>query len=507
MGAMRGLRDSDRSAGVILHPTSLPGPYGIGDLGREAYRWVDLLADSGTSLWQILPLGPTGYGDSPYQCFSAFAGNVNLISPDLLVDDGLLPGIDGPGLPADHVDYGTVIPWKRTLLAEAHRRFIAGEGDPAIRDSFERFRVEQVWLDDYALFMAVKAAFGGGTWQDWPDEFRLRETGTLATFRQEHADDLERIRFSQFLIFRQWGSLHDHAAQAGVRVIGDLPIFVAGDSADVWASPERFLLDAKRHPLVVAGVPPDYFSSTGQLWGNPLYDWDHHAETGFMWWADRLRSAFELADIVRIDHFRAFADYWAIPADADTAIEGEWRDGPGMAIFDALRERLGDLPIIAEDLGDLSDKVPALLEQTGFPGMRVLTFGFSTDESDPFLPHNYPVRTVAYTGTHDNDTTLGWWNSAPAGEREFARRYLSLDPADPVGGFLDALWDSRAMFAIAPVQDLLRLGSSARMNTPGTTDGNWRWRLLPDQLVDDRIAGQLRDLNDRYGRVSGSHVS
>ncbi len=504
---MQRLRASDRSAGVILHPTSLPGPYGIGDLGREAYRWVDLLADSGTSLWQVLPVGPTGYGDSPYQCFSAFAGNANLISPDLLVDDGLLPSVDEPGLPADHVDYGKVIPWKRMILDEAYQRFSAGEGDPTIRDSYERFRVEQTWLDDYALFMAIKAAFGGGTWQDWPDEFRLRETGALATFRRRHAVDLERIRFAQFLFFRQWESLHRHAKERDVRVIGDLPIFVAGDSADVWASPERFLLDSKRHPVVVAGVPPDYFSATGQLWGNPLYDWDHHAETGFKWWADRLQSAFDLADIVRIDHFRAFADYWAIPADADTAIDGEWRDGPGIVIFDALRQRLGELPIIAEDLGDLSDKVPRLLEQTGFPGMRVLTFGFSTDESDPFLPHNYPVWTVAYTGTHDNDTTLGWWNTAPAREREFARNYLSLNEEDPVGGFLDALWESRAMFAIAPVQDLLRLGSAARMNTPGTTDANWQWRLLPHQLSDGPIMEQLSERNDRYGRASGSQVS
>ncbi len=504
---MEELRGDDRSSGVILHPTSLPGPYGIGDLGVEARRWVDLLAESGTSLWQILPVGPTGYGDSPYQCFSAFAGNVNLVSPDLLAVNGLIDPPSPPGFPDDHVEYGDVIPWKREILATAFAGFEAGHGDPGLRDEFERFSDEQNWLDDYALFMAIKAAHGGGSWQDWPDEFRLRETGTIGSFQRIHADAISRIRFSQFLFFRQWGSLHRHATENGIRIIGDVPIFVAGDSADVWASPERFRLDDERRPTVVAGIPPDYFSETGQLWGNPLYDWDHHVETGFAWWADRLRSTFEIADIARIDHFRAFADYWEIPAESETAIDGVWRDGPGMVFFDAVRERLGALPIIAEDLGDLSDKVPELLAETGLPGMKVLTFAFSTDESDMFLPHNYPVEAVAYTGTHDNDTTLGWWRTAPDDQREFAARYLSIDPDDPVGGFLDGLWGSRAMFALAPMQDLLRLGSSARMNIPGTTDANWQWRLLPSQVADDGVAMQLRGLNDRHGRASGSQVS
>jgi len=504
---MEELRADDRSSGVILHPTSLPGPYGIGDLGVEAHRWVDLLSESGTSLWQILPVGPTGYGDSPYQCFSAFAGNVNLISPDLLAADGLIDLPSPPGFPGDHVEYGDVIPWKRELLASAFAGYEADRGDPGLSDEFERFYDTQNWLEDYALFMAIKAAHGGGSWQDWPDEFRLRETGAIESFRRRHAATISRIRFSQFLFFRQWASLHRHATESGIRIIGDVPIFVAGDSADVWASPERFRLDDERRPTVVAGVPPDYFSATGQLWGNPLYDWEHQAETGFAWWADRLRSTFEIADIARIDHFRAFADYWEIPAESETAIDGVWRDGPGMAFFDAVRGRLGALPIIAEDLGDLSDKVPALLAETGLPGMKVLTFAFSTDESDMFLPHNYPVETVAYTGTHDNDTTLGWWRTAPDDQREFAARYLSIDPEDPVGGFLDGLWGSRAMFALTPMQDLLRLGTEARMNIPGTTDANWQWRLLPSQVADDGVAMQLRGLNDRHGRASGSQVS
>ncbi|MFV9673229.1 MAG: 4-alpha-glucanotransferase [Acidimicrobiia bacterium] len=504
---MEELRGDDRSSGVILHPTSLPGPYGIGDLGPEAHRWIDLLAESGTSLWQILPVGPTGYGDSPYQCFSAFAGNVNLVSPELLASDGLIDLPLSPGFPDHRVDYGAVIPWKREMLSNALTGFNAGLGKPQLREDFDRFSDEQDWLDDYALFMAIKAYHGGGSWQEWPDEFRLRETGSIESFRRRHRNAIEQIRFSQFLFYRQWGSLHRHATDSGVRIIGDVPIFVAGDSVDVWASPERFRLDSKRRPTVVAGVPPDYFSATGQLWGNPLYDWDHHAETGFAWWAERLRSTFEIADIARIDHFRAFADYWEIPAGSETAIDGAWRDGPGMAFFDAVRERLGSLPIIAEDLGELSDQVPELLARTGFPGMRVLTFAFSTDETDSFLPHNYPVETVAYTGTHDNDTTLGWWTSAPAKQREFAARYLSIKPNDPVRGFLEGLWGSRAMFALAPLQDLLRLGSSARMNTPGTTDANWQWRLLSGQVADDGVASQLRDLNVRHGRASGSQVS
>ena len=504
---MEELRGDDRSSGVILHPTSLPGPFGIGDLGPEAHQWIDLLAGSGTPLWQILPVGPTGYGDSPYQCFSAFAGNVNLISPELLASDGLIDLPPSPGFPDDRVDYGAVIRWKRAMLLNAFTGFQAGLGDSTLRSEFERFCDEQNWLDDYALFMAVKSAHGGGSWQDWPEEFRLRETGTIETFRRRHVETISQIRFSQFLFFRQWASLHRHAADSGVRIIGDVPIFVAGDSADVWASPERFRLDSKRRPTVVAGVPPDYFSATGQLWGNPLYNWDHHAETGFAWWADRLRSTFEIADIARIDHFRAFADYWEIPAGADTAIDGVWRDGPGMAFFEAVRERLGALPIIAEDLGDLSDKVPELLTRTGLPGMRVLTFAFSTDESDSFLPQNYPVETVAYTGTHDNDTTLGWWRSAPESQRVFAARYLSLDLDDPVAGFLEGLWASRAMFALAPLQDFLRLGSAARMNVPGTTDANWQWRVLSSQIDDDEVVTQLHTLNSRHGRVSVSQVS
>ncbi len=504
---MQGLSSNDRSSGVILHPTSLPGPYGIGDLGSIAREWIDRLAATGTGLWQTLPVGPTGYGDSPYQCFSAFAGNVNLISPDLLVADGLIDTPPIPDFPSAYVDYGAVIPWKRSIVEAAFTRFRSGGGDPALSDAFDRFRSEQSWLDDYAEFMAIKEAHGGGSWQDWPDELRLRDPAALTAARTSLSTDMDGIRFSQFLFFRQWDALHHHATEAGVRIIGDVPIFVAGDSADVWSNPELFRLDEERRPVVVAGVPPDYFSETGQLWGNPLYDWDHHASTGYAWWIERLRSTFSIADIARVDHFRAFADYWVIPAGSETAITGEWKDGPGIDFFQTVLAELGDLPIIAEDLGELSPKIPLLLDQVGFPGMRVLTFAFSSDASDPFLPHNHPIDSIAYTGTHDNDTTLGWWESAPQAEREFAARYLDVDVNDPVRAFLEALWGSRAMFALAPMQDLLRLDTGARMNIPGTTDANWRWRLEPAQFDDEPAMTELGELNRSYGRASGSHVS
>ena len=504
---MQSLRDIGRSSGVILHPTSLPGPYGIGDLGQAAYRWIDVLAESGTALWQVLPLGPTGYGDSPYQCFSAFAGNINLISPDVLAADGLVNSPVPPDFPADRVAYGPVIAWKRSLLAGAFAAFSDGAGSADLRSGYERFVEEQAWLDDFALFMAIKADRGGGSWDAWPDDLRMREHAALEAARRDLADAVERVRFEQFLFARQWHALHEYAASRCVRIVGDVPIFVAADSADVWSHPELFVLDDQRRPTVVAGVPPDYFSASGQRWGNPLYAWEEHRRTGYQWWADRFAATFETTDVARIDHFRAFADYWEIPADADTAIEGVWREGPGAPFFTAMRERFGDLPIIAEDLGELSDLVPALLEEVEFPGMRVLTFAFSGDDSNDFLPHRYPANTVAYTGTHDNDTTLGWWMSASEHERSFASSYLSVDPEDPVQAFLEGIWASRARFAIAPVQDLLRLGPEARMNTPGTTDGNWRWRLSPGDLSGEGIRTQLRSLNDAYDRVSGSRVS
>jgi 4-alpha-glucanotransferase len=504
MGVAMNLRTDDRSAGVILHPTSLPGPYGIGDLGQAAHAWVDLLANSSTGLWQVLPLGPTGYADSPYQCFSSFAGNANLISPEALVDDDLLDGSDllGEQWPPGAVDYGRVIPWKRKLFEVAFQRHRAGAGGPALAAELESFRRSQAWwLDEFALFMALKEHYGGGPWIDWPRELRLRDTAALAAAREQLRDAIERQIFSQFLFFRQWSTLKQHAAARNVRLIGDIPMFVAADSADVWSRLDLFRLDDEGHPTVVAGVPPDYFSPTGQLWGNPLYDWERHAAEDFDWWARRLGATLDLVDIVRIDHFRAFADYWEIPADADTAVDGRWLDGPGIQFFDAMNRRLGDVPVIAEDLGDLSPAVPALLKRVGYPGMRILQFAFDSDAKNEFLPHHYPIRCVAYTGTHDNDTTLGWWKSAPRAEVAFAERYLDFDGTDPVGVFLDTLWGSAAMFALAPLQDLLRLDSSGRMNVPGTTAGNWQWRVRAD-AASEALAEQLRDLNRRHNRVA-----
>jgi 4-alpha-glucanotransferase len=498
------LRSSDRNAGVILHPTSLPGPYGIGDLGQAAHAWVDLLANSSTGLWQVLPLGPTGYADSPYQCFSSFAGNTNLISPEALVDDELLDESDlvGEQWPPHTVSYGRLIPWKRKLLEVAFERHHAGGGGPNLAADLEAFRRAQAWwLDEFALFMALKERHGGGPWIDWPRELRVREPDALSAARDAERDTIERHVFSQFLFFRQWSTLKQHAATRNVRLIGDIPMFVAADSADVWSRLDLFRLDEEGRPTVVAGVPPDYFSPTGQLWGNPLYDWDRHTAEDYDWWARRLGATLDLVDIVRIDHFRAFADYWEIPADAETAITGRWVEGPGMAFFEALNRRLGDVPVIAEDLGDLSPAVPALLDEVGYPGMRVLQFAFDSDESNEFLPDHYPVRCVAYTGTHDNDTTLGWWNNAPRAEAAFAKRYLGLDGSDPVEAFLETLWASKAMFALAPLQDLLRLDSTARMNVPGTTDGNWQWRASADGLS-EALAEQLRDLNRRHHRLA-----
>jgi 4-alpha-glucanotransferase len=499
---MAALSPEERVAGVLLHPTSLPGPYGIGDIGAGAHAWVDLLADSGTALWQTLPLGPTGYADSPYQCFSSFAGNTNLISPDALVDDGLLDAAElaGVDFPLQAVDYGPVIAWKHELLASAHARFVSN-GATHLRAGLADFRAEQRWwVEDFALFMAIKEAHGGVQWTKWPRSIRLRDPDAIRAARRRHADAVERWIFIQYVFERQWSALHGHAGERRVRIIGDLPLYVAGDSADVWSRPELFRLDDEGNAVVVAGVPPDYFSPTGQLWGNPIYDWPRHGADDFEWWSRRLGRTLELVDIVRLDHFRGLADYWEIPAGSATAETGRWLAGPGMGFFDAIRRKLGESPIIAEDLGAPSPASRDLLAASELPGMRILQFAFDTDDTNDFLPHRYPEATVAYTGTHDNDTTLGWWETAPAEELAFARRYLEMEDADPVSAFLDSLWGSKAMAVVAPLQDLLGLGSEARMNVPGTTDGNWRWRALPDEIsegIRDRLATLNRD-HDRW---------
>ncbi len=490
----------ERASGILLHPTSLPSAHGIGDLGPAAYRWIEWLAGAGCKLWQVLPLSPTGYGDSPYQCFSAFAGNPYLISPEFLLRDGWLhPNdlIEKTDWPTERVDYGRLIPWKLNLLERAYLRFAADPG-PA-RPEFDRFCARHaLWLDDFALFMALKEAHGGGAWNGWPEPLRQREPSALAAAAERHADALQRFKFYQFLFFQQWNALRQFANRQGVRIIGDVPIFVAYDSADVWAHPDLFYLDAQGRPTVVAGVPPDYFSPTGQLWGNPLYRWEVHRQSGYRWWLARLRAVLEMVDIIRLDHFRGFAGYWEVPAGEPTAVRGRWVPGPGADFFEAVRQALGDLPLIAEDLGEITPDVIELRDRFALPGMKILQFAF-TGPDNPFLPHHYTPHCVVYTGTHDNDTARGWYESAPEAEKDFARRYLGVDGTDFAWDLIRAAWRSVAVFALAPMQDLLNLATEARMNYPSRLGGNWEWRMTEAALT-PQLQHILRELNTLYSR-------
>ena len=495
----------DRSAGVLLHPTSLPGCFGIGDIGPKAHEWVDFLSASGCSLWQVLPLGPTGFGDSPYQCFSAFAGNPYIISPESLISDGLLSYDeirDHPSFPISHVDFGKVIPYKIKLLNRAFENFQKGS-HPQIREPFEKFcETEAHWLDDYALFMTIKEAHGGGSWVGWPADLRKRDIAALHSFKDDFVPEIEKQAFWQFLFFQQWSELRDYAERRGIKIIGDIPIFVSHDSADVWAHPELFYLDDAGQPTVVAGVPPDYFSPTGQLWGNPLYCWDVHANSDYRWWLDRLRAVFSLVDIVRLDHFRGFAGYWEIPAKEETAENGQWVPGPGAKFFEVMEKSLGSLFIIAEDLGEITPDVVELREQFGLPGMKILVFAFDSDEENEFLPHNFSTTNcVVYTGTHDNDTARGWYERTDDKIRDLARRYLARDGHDISWDLIRAAWSSIAVFALTPMQDLLNLGNEARMNYPSKLGGNWNWRMRPRSLTES-LQSRLKNLNRLYRRHS-----
>jgi len=491
----------DRASGILLHPTSLSGPYGIGDLGPAAYRWVDWLAGTGCKLWQVLPLGPTGYGNSPYQSFSAFAGNPYLISPEFLLLDNLLFPEDfkeHPAFDPMKVDFGSLIPWKLDLLEKSYLRFSSCKG--LMREGFDIFCAEKAsWLDDYALFMAIKEAQGGGAWDSWPEEIRLREPNALDGIRKNLESSIERYSYFQFIFYRQWKALCGYAHSKELRIIGDIPIFVANDSADVWSNPELFLLDKTRRPTVVAGVPPDYFSPTGQLWGNPLYRWEEHKRTGYHWWLERLRASFKLFDILRIDHFRGFAGYWEIPANQKTAEIGRWVIGPGADFFTFIQsDFVEELPIIAEDLGEITPDVTALRDQFSLSGMKVLQFAFSGPEN-PFLPHSFPQNCVVYTGTHDNDTTLGWFTNAKESERNFAQRYLGTDRASITWDMIRAAWQSGAAFAIAPMQDFLNLGSEARFNFPSRAEGNWEWRIIETALSEE-LQMRIKELNWLFQR-------
>ncbi|MCE1252812.1 MAG: 4-alpha-glucanotransferase [Anaerolineae bacterium] len=490
-----------RSSGILLHPTSLPGPDGIGDLGPEAYRWIDFIAQADCSLWQVLPLGPTGYGDSPYQCFSAFAGNPNLISPALLIEDGLLTLKDLEDRPIfndEKIDFGRTIEWKKTILARAYRHF-KNSTNSLLISSFQAFSAQQsFWLDDYSLFMAIKESQGGVSWSNWPEALRMHDEDQLKKFLKSNFEYIESQKFYQFLFFKQWSALHQYANGHDIKIVGDIPIFVSFDSSDTWANPDLFYLDEERRPTVVAGVPPDYFSPTGQLWGNPLYRWDAHAKTHYKWWISRIKSTLEQVDIVRLDHFRGFAGYWEVQADKPTAEEGKWVKGPGEIFFDVIKNELGDLPIIAEDLGEITRDVVALREKYNLPGMKIMQFGFDTP-INPFLPHNYPVNCVAYTGSHDNDTVRGWYETAPDVEKDLCRRYLACSGENISWDMIRSVWGSVAAYAIAPMQDFLSLGNAARMNYPGKLGGNWEWRMPASAINAGLIAG-IRELNFLFSR-------
>jgi 4-alpha-glucanotransferase len=492
----------DRAGGILLHPTSLPSPYGIGDLGPGALSWVQWCSNAGCALWQILPLGPTGYADSPYQSFSAFAGNHLLISPQTLMDQGLLSASaveNVPDFPLKRVTYGRVIPWKETLLDRMAVRFSV-QAKPEYYESFITFcDEEQAWLDDYALFMALKREHQGKPWTDWEHELRDRDERALQIARKALKIDIHAQKVRQFLFSEQWFHLKQIALEQGITILGDMPIFVAHDSADVWAHPELFQLDSHGQPLVVAGVPPDYFSTTGQRWGNPLYNWDRIAEHDYDWWVQRLKQALRFVDVVRLDHFRGFEAYWEIPSTEETAIKGRWVPGPGRELLDRLDRALDGLPLVAEDLGFITEEVIRLRKAYNLPGMKVMQFGFEGGMEDEFLPHLYEDGYVAYTGTHDNDTTVGWYDAATPEIQEFCRAYLSSDGEHIAWDMLEALWASVATWAIVPLQDLLELGSDARMNFPSRTYGNWQWRVMQDQLS-DVLAKRLLDLNNQHQR-------
>lgn len=496
-----------RTAGVLLHPTSLPGPFGIGDLGPTAYEWVDVLAAAKQSWWQILPLGPTGYADSPYQCFSAFAGNPYLLSPELLVRDGLLTpdDLDPPDFPAGYVDYGPVIDYKKRLIARAFETFQA-RGAPELRRELAAFCGESAaWLDDFALFMALKDAHGGEAWETWETELIRRDPAALRDARRRLGAGVARHKLAQFLFYRQWRALKAHANGKGIKLIGDAPIFVSADSADVWANPTLFKLDEDRRPTVVAGVPPDYFNpEKGQLWGNPHYDWAAMRADGYSWWVARMKATLAQVDLVRLDHFRGFEAAWEVPAGSESAKGGQWVEGPGEDLLGALDEALGGLPLIAEDLGLITPGVEALRREFDLPGMRILQFAFSGPDNR-FLPHHYEHNTVVYSGTHDNDTTAGWWEQLPGHEREFLRRYAPWAGHDIAWDLVRMAWSSVAGLAVAPLQDLLSLPTAARMNTPGTSSDNWKWRFQTGQVTEG-LVGRLAELTWLYSRNPGAEM-
>ncbi len=493
---------SIRSSGLLLHISSLPGSWGIGDMGPEARRFVDILHHTGQQLWEVLPLGPTGYGDSPYQGLSAFAGNPNLISPEMLLEERLLSVDDLAGMQPfgeGGIDFGAVIPFKRQLLQRAFERFRAGHSIELIEELHKFSADQSAWVEDYALFIALKEAHDGAEWATWPQELIRREPAALESARQALAEQVDYHVFAQFIFFRQWLSLKSYANARGVRIVGDIPIFMGHDSADVWAHQDLFYMNDKGQLTVVAAAAPDFFIREGQLWGNPLYRWDVLKERGYDWWLERIRMALQQADVLRLDHFRGFANAWEVKAGAPNAIDGRWAPGPGGDLFETIACELGPLPLIAEDLGLITPDVHALRAQFGYPGMKVLQEAFHGDATNIYLPHNYTRDFVVYTGTHDMQTTLNWWQTLPPSIQHKARLYMGTDAHDIVWDLIRLAFASVADMAIIPMQDLLTLDNSARLNTPGNPSGNWTWRYRNDQ-IDYGIIERLQTLTNIYGR-------
>lgn len=487
-----------RKSGILLHPTSLPGPDGIGSLGKECRHFLDFLEAAGQSLWQVLPLGPAAYGNSPYSCYSAFAGNPLLIDLPTLVEEGDLAGGETLEFPVDYVDFPVAESHKARRLKEAAAHFHA-QAERERKEEFWHFCDTTPWLHDYALFMALKEHFKGKSWNDWPREIARRDPVALEKYSVRLGTAIGEQKYAQWQFFRQWHRIREYANGKGIAIVGDIPIFVAFDSADVWVNPELFFLDEKGKPTVVAGVPPDYFSKTGQRWGNPLYNWDVMAERSYGWWIERFRNSFALYDVVRVDHFRGFEGYWEIPAREKTAVKGRWVRGPGATLFDTLIAVLGPLPIIAEDLGVITPEVEELRDRYRFPGMKILQFAFDSGGGNPYLPHNYTPDCVVYSGTHDNDTTVGWFHSLSPHHRELVLDYTGTGGRDIAWELIRLGLSSVAVMAVFPLQDILGCDGSCRMNLPGTPRGNWSWRFAPG-LLTDRLAGRLHELTVLFGR-------
>lgn len=486
----------ERSGGVLLHPTSLPGKYGIGDLGPSAYKFVDFLAETKQKLWQVLPLGPTGYGDSPYQCFSTFAGNPLLISLDNLLKEGLLSQEDlqiKEPFDDNKVDFGKIIDFKYSIYRKAFDKF-------ADTKEFKAFcSKHSLWLDDFSLFMSLKTLFGGRPWSEWDKEIKLREPTAISKYTNELAKDIRFCKFLQYYFFKQWDELKAYANKKEIKIIGDIPIYVAFDSSDAWAKPSAFYFDKQMNPVKVAGVPPDYFSKTGQLWGNPLYNWQALKKDGFKWWIERVKAVQELVDIIRIDHFRGFAGYWAVPFGSETAADGKWEVGPGADVFIAIKDALGDLPILAEDLGFLTPDVHKLRDKFGFPSMKILQFGFDSKEGSAYIPHLLERNNVVYTGTHDNDTIVGWFQKASPQDKQLVLDYANSDGHEIAWDFIRFALGSVANIALIPLQDILSLDSDARMNTPSVASGNWQWRFKWEQIT-PQIKEKLKKFTEIYQR-------